>query len=172
MAVITLRTDRRTTQALYNPAVMAQRDLLKIIFQNFLKSLRPRQFTGTYMGTDLFGNKYFEKAADPAGGRRKAARYFEPPEKSDFEHEQSPEWEAWLRGRRKEAPSMDEVQRNEAFKLMKQKKAHAIKAGHKQRPDNDNLMVEAKRGAESFPTYGDEYEVSAGYKSKDSSWKR
>lgn len=153
---------------------MAQRDLLKIIFQNFLKSLRPRQFTGTYMGTDLFGNKYFEIAADPAGGRRKTARYFEPPEKNDFEHEQSPEWESWLRGRRNDPPSMDEMQKNESFKLMKQKKAQAIGAGSvKQSSDPDNnLMVEAKRGPESFPTYGDEYEVSAGYKSKDSSWKR
>lgn len=147
---------------------MAQRDLLKIIFQNFLKSLRPRQFTGTYMGSDLFGNKYFEKQADPSVGRRKASRYFEPPEKNAFDQEISPEWEAWLRGRRDDPPTAEELQKNRAFMEMKQHKAQAIEAGVVREPKQ---MLEAKRGAESFPHYGDEYEVSAGYKSKNT-WKR
>lgn len=145
---------------------MAQRDLLKIIFQNFMKSIRPRQFTGTYMGQDLFGNKYYEKVADPANGRRKSARYFEPPSKSDFMNEVSPEWEAWLRGRRDDAPTDQELQYNKAFMQMKQQKAQAIDEGVV-RTEEPKQALEAKRGVESFPNYGDEYERSAGYNPKN-----
>lgn len=149
---------------------MAQRDLLKIIFQNFMKSIRPREFTGTFRGTDLYGNKYFEKVADPSVGRRKPSRYFVPPKKSDFMNEVSPEWEAWLRGRRNDAPTEEELQYNKAFMEMKQQKAKAIDEGLV-KPEPQQVL-EAKRGVESFPTYGDEYEVSAGYKSTKTSWKK
>lgn len=133
------------------------------------------------MGTDLHGNKYFEKAADPSVGRRKAARYFEPVDvstvgplflfpnqfcfprqKNEFEAERSPEWEAWLRGRRAEPPTQDEMLRNKAFMEMKQQKAKALEDG--QVKVEEPQLLEAKRGPESFPTYGDEYEISAGYK--------
>ena len=141
---------------------MAQRDLLKIIFQNFMKSIRPREFKGTYKGTDLFGNKYYEKAADPGVGRRKASRYFDPAEKNAFDAETSPEWEAWLRGRRDDPPTQEEMQYNKAFKEMKQLKAQELESGLVKQPPQQSL--EAKRGPESFPSYGDEYEISAGYK--------
>lgn len=146
---------------------MAQRDLLKIIFQNFVKSLRPREFRGTLRGTDLFGNKYYEKVADPSVGRRKASRYFEPLEKNAFDQEISPEWEAWLRGRRDEPPTDQELQQNKAFMELKQKRAQAIDAGLVKTPAaNQQTLGAEKRGVESFPNYGDEYERSAGYKPK------
>lgn len=37
-----------------------ERDVIKMIWTNFVNSLRPRQFKGNYMGRDTFGNKYFE----------------------------------------------------------------------------------------------------------------
>lgn len=129
-----------------------------------MKSIRPREFTGSFMGTDLFGNKYYEKKADPRVGRRKVSRYFEPPEKNAFDQEISPEWEAWLRGRRDDPPTAEELQYNKAFMEMKQQKAQAIEDGIVRPPPQQTL--EPKRGVESFPTYGDEYEISAGYKHK------
>lgn len=170
---------------------MAQRDLLKIIFQNFMKSIRPREFRGTLRGSDLFGNKYYEKVADPSVGRRKPSRYFEPLDKSAFDQvllqvdsdsvrqsiingddflclqEIAPEWEAWLRGRRDDPPTLDELEYNKALMEMKQKKAEAIDAGVVKTADQNQQALEAaKRGVESFPSYGDEYEISAGYKHK------
>lgn len=124
------------------------------------------------MGTDLFGNKYFEKAADPGVGRRKASRYFQPPEKHAFDQEISPEWEAWLRGRRNDPPTAEELQHNRAFMQMKQQKAKVIEEGVVRTAEQLPQQIEAKRGHESFPTYGEEYEVSAGYKAKDLSWKK
>lgn len=144
---------------------MAQRDLLLNIWRNFVKSIRPRQFNGRYMGSDLFDNKYYEIPADPANGRRKAARYFEPKIKDDFESEKSAEWESWLRGRRADPPTEMEQLRNRALAEMKQQKASEL-AGGKSSGDKakDVEIKQEVRGYESFPNYGDEYEVSAGYK--------
>lgn len=77
------------------------RSILKGIFTNFLNSLRPRQIRGNLMGEDYHGNKYFEIAANPSIGKRKAERWFEPSgDKDAFDREITAEWEAWLRGRR------------------------------------------------------------------------
>lgn len=37
-----------------------ERDIIKILWQTFVSSLRPRQFKGNLIGKDNFGNKYFE----------------------------------------------------------------------------------------------------------------
>lgn len=76
------------------------RDVVKIIFQNFWNSIKPRQIRGNFMGEDYFGNKFYEIPANPSIGKRKINRWFEPKEKEDFEQEMPAEWEAWLRGRR------------------------------------------------------------------------
>lgn len=120
----------------------------------------PPHLPGSLMGTDTFGNKYFEKAADPRVGRRKVSRYFVPLEKNAFDQEIAPEWESWLRGRRDDPPTVEEIQHNTAFKEMKQHKAQVIDAGFK-KPE-PTLSLEAKRGVDSFPKY-DEYEISPGY---------
>lgn len=144
-----------------------ERDLFKIIIQNFLKSIRPRKFEGTLMGEDYHGNRYFEIAADPANGRRKVSRYFEPREKNAFDQELTAEWEAWLRGRRQEPPTDQELIRNLAIMKLKQKNAKELDVKHgKNELQEINAGKPEVRGFESFPTYGDEYEISAGYQKK------
>jgi NADH dehydrogenase [ubiquinone] 1 alpha subcomplex assembly factor 2 len=78
------------------------RPVFQLAFKQFLKSFRPRQIKGDLKGEDYFGNKFFEIPADPANGRRKNSRWFEPPEVTDLDHghEITGEWESWLRGRR------------------------------------------------------------------------
>lgn len=78
------------------------RSILAFVWNNFKNSLIPRQRTGNYMGTDYFGNKYFEIPAQPQIGKRRAERWFEPSEKRDenFDRELTAEWESWLRHRR------------------------------------------------------------------------
>ena len=115
------------------------------------------------MGEDYHGNKFFEIPADPANGRRKTARYFEPQDKSDFEQEIPAEWEAWLRGRKVEPPSTEELMRNLAIMKLKQKNAALLEQTHAK--DKDIKLVETPvKGFESYPSYGDEYETSAGSK--------
>ena len=77
------------------------RDILKILFQTFLKSFRPRQIRGNFMGEDYFGNKYYEIPKDPESRKSRPARWFEPKDdKEKFDNELTAEWEAWLRFRR------------------------------------------------------------------------
>ncbi|CAH2007445.1 unnamed protein product [Acanthoscelides obtectus] len=131
---------------LQNPA-MAQaprsRSIWMLIIKNFVNSLTPRQFKGTHMGTDYFGNKYYEIAANATLGRRRQ-RWFDPPVKDDFMQEMPAEWEAWLRGRRKEPPSEQEVLKNLAIMQMKKKNAIAVDA-------KGGEMTPMKKGVETFP---------------------
>lgn len=76
------------------------RPLMKILFQTFINSFRPRQFKGNFMGEDYFGNKFYEIPKDLNRGKAKTSRWFEPPEKENHEQEMAGEWESWLRGRR------------------------------------------------------------------------
>lgn len=76
------------------------RRIVRIIIENFINSLRPRQFKGNLIGEDYFGNKYYEIPPNPSIGKRKASRWFEPKDKDSFDQEITAEWEAWLRGRR------------------------------------------------------------------------
>lgn len=76
------------------------RPLIKIIFQNFIKSFRPRQMKGNLIGEDYFGNKFYEIPADASRGKSKTSRWFEPVEKDNHMQEMTAEWESWLRGRR------------------------------------------------------------------------
>lgn len=74
------------------------RPLFRIIFQNFINSFKPRKWSGTLVGEDYFGNKFYE--IPPKDGNIRRQRWFEPPEKENHEQEMAAEWEAWLRGRR------------------------------------------------------------------------
>lgn len=78
------------------------RSIITMIWTNFKKSFQPAKREGKLIGTDYFGNKYFEKAAQPQLGKRRAERWFEPSEKMDenFDSELTAEWESWLRHRR------------------------------------------------------------------------
>lgn len=75
------------------------RPLIKIIFQNFINSFKPRKWRGTLVGEDYYGNKFYEIKPDE-GNTQRQQRWFEPPEKENHEQEMAAEWEAWLRGRR------------------------------------------------------------------------
>ncbi|CAG9858531.1 unnamed protein product [Phyllotreta striolata] len=126
------------------------------VLRNFINSFKPRQIRGNLIGKDYFGNKYFEIPPNPSIGKRKASRWFEPPVKDDFMQEMPAEWEAWLRGRRKEAPSDEEVNRN--FALMESKKKNAIEVDAK-----GGKMTPLAKGFETFPRRPD-YESIPGKK--------
>lgn len=78
------------------------RSIWGMIANNFLRSFKPRQVRGNFMGEDYFGNKYYEIPPNPSVGQRKPSRWFVPVNKDDFEQEKTAEWESWLRGRRLE----------------------------------------------------------------------
>uniref|UniRef100_A0A182JFP3 NADH dehydrogenase [ubiquinone] 1 alpha subcomplex assembly factor 2 n=2 Tax=Anopheles atroparvus TaxID=41427 RepID=A0A182JFP3_ANOAO len=136
------------------------RNLLRIAFDNFLKSFRPRQMKGNFVGEDYFGNKYYEIPPDPSVGRRRASRWFEPTEKEAYDQEITAEWEAWLRGRRTEPPTDQELMKNLAIMKMKERNAAELDAKFSKAKDTAALE-QPKTGMGSFPQY-DEYEVMPG----------
>ncbi|XP_073822334.1 NADH dehydrogenase [ubiquinone] 1 alpha subcomplex assembly factor 2 [Musca autumnalis] len=136
------------------------RDIIKIIFQNFFKSFRPRQIRGNYVGEDYFGNKYYEIPADPSVGKRKPSRWFEPVDKEAFDNELTAEWEAWLRGRREEPPTREELVRNLQIMDMKKKNAAELDEKYGQK-DAKGKLIRPKETVGTFPKYND-YEIIPG----------
>ncbi|XP_044762995.1 NADH dehydrogenase [ubiquinone] 1 alpha subcomplex assembly factor 2 [Coccinella septempunctata] len=128
-----------------------------IVLKNFIDSFKPRQLRGTLKGTDYMGNKYFE--IPKSSNKQRNSRWFQPTEKDNFTQEVPAEWEAWLRGRRREPPTEEEVLKNLAVMKLKQKNAVAVeaKAGKK---------TPMQKGIETFPSYS-EYESVPGRGPKD-----
>lgn len=87
-----------------------ERGLFRIIFTEFIRSLTPKHTKHTCVGVDYMGTKYYEISKTGEYLRKKPNRYFVPKNKDDFEQEMPAEWEAWLRGRRKQPPTEQEVQ--------------------------------------------------------------
>lgn len=140
-----------------------KRDILKIIFQNFINSFRPRQIRGNFMGEDYYGNKYYEIPANPRSGKRNPSRWFEPKDKEAFDQELTAEWEAWLRYRREEPPTREELIQN--LQIMEMKKVNAAKLDEKYAKLRGETTMEISPPKEktigTFPQY-DDYEIIPG----------
>lgn len=102
-----------------------ERGLFRQIFNEFVASLTPNFARRKLMGEDYFGTKYFE-IPPRKGSLKKAARSFEPVNKNDFSQEIPAEWEAWLRNRRREPPTKEELEKNYEIILMKRKNASKV----------------------------------------------
>lgn len=136
------------------------RGLIVILLKTFLNSLKPRKYSGNYIGSDYLGTKYYEIPANPSLGKRRPSRWFEPKVKDEFEQELPAEWEAWLRGRRKDPPQESEILKNLAIMQQKKKNALELEANCSKTDDKSVLEKEAK-GMESFPVRK-EYEIMPG----------
>lgn len=79
-------------------------------------------------GTDRLGNQYFEVPENRLHHHLKSKRYFVPAPGQQWSSERSPEWESWLRYRREQPPSADEIEYNEQMALMKKTNASALNA--------------------------------------------
>ncbi|XP_071453750.1 NADH dehydrogenase [ubiquinone] 1 alpha subcomplex assembly factor 2 isoform X2 [Hetaerina americana] len=100
---------------------------------------------------------------DPRQGKRKPSRWFEPLEKEAFDQELPAEWEAWLRGRRQDAPTVEELEKN--LEIMKMKKKNALLIEQEQAvAKGDTKEVEKlSPPTTEFPKY-EEYEKYPGQK--------
>ncbi|KAJ2948074.1 hypothetical protein O0L34_g9873 [Tuta absoluta] len=129
------------------------RPLLRIIFNNFIDSLRPRPIRGNHVGSDYIGNKYFEIPPNPSVGKRKAERWYDPPKGLDFQDPIPAEWESWLRMRRTEPPTEEEIQKNLAIAEMKKENAAKLEA--QRLAEGGDLPAIPEKGPMSFPKYDD-----------------
>lgn len=122
----------------------APRGILRMILKNFIDSFKPKQLRGTFKGSDYYGNKYYEISGSPSVGYGKPRRWFEPPIKDDFMQEMPAEWEAWLRGRRGNAPTEAEIMKS--LSLIQTKKINAMKVNKLA-----GEMTPMQKGFETFP---------------------
>lgn len=103
------------------------------------------------VGTDHLGNTYWEIPADPSRGIRKPKRGFEG---KDYVAEDSGtvelpmEWQAWLRMRRDDPPTPEEVFRNMQLAEIKKQKGDAANRALSSQPDAPSRSFDEK-----YPRY-------------------
>lgn len=130
-----------------------QRGLFQMIFRDFLASITPTFTRRKLVGEDFFGTKYYEIPRSSTSRFKKPARYFQPV--NDFDQEIPPEWEAWLRHRRKEPPTLEEIETN--YKMVVNKK---LKAAEKEAALKKSEVSNIKLGHSSFPVH-EEYSTTS-----------
>jgi len=148
-------------------------------WKNFVKSLK-KEPEGTQVGRDPFGNRYFEIPADPSRGKRRPIRWYDSPETNQkevigqnlwggFDAKMPAEWESWLRQRRDDPPTDEQVMQSLALADMKKRNAARLDAKNK-----EQLLAAGREVVEEpkpmdhekpfWPKY-EEYEIMAGEKS-------
>ncbi|XP_053211071.1 NADH dehydrogenase [ubiquinone] 1 alpha subcomplex assembly factor 2-like [Panonychus citri] len=95
--------------------------LFSIIWQQLTKIIKYQPTKEKIVGKDIYGNIFYEN--DKVNFRGQLSRYHCPPGNSDILNKISPEWDAWLRYRRKDPPSEAEVLKN--LKISEMKKMNA-----------------------------------------------
>uniref|UniRef100_A0A913Z9F9 NADH dehydrogenase [ubiquinone] 1 alpha subcomplex assembly factor 2 n=1 Tax=Patiria miniata TaxID=46514 RepID=A0A913Z9F9_PATMI len=109
---------------------------------NVFRSLFKIGRTRVHVGTDRLGNKYFEipqKSAITKGGYLKARRTCESPySHAEYEEGMMPlEWEAWVRGKRADPPTPEEIDRREQKTLLVKKRAQELEEKDQERQLKD-----------------------------------
>ncbi|XP_065518732.1 NADH dehydrogenase [ubiquinone] 1 alpha subcomplex assembly factor 2 [Lathamus discolor] len=135
-----------------------------------LRALRLRLFgpDKELVGTDQFGNKYYRvpKHETRPGHIIQERRFVEPINREPYQYEMGDfptEWEAWIRKKRKNPPTIEEILKNESYREeMKQKikdvsekdkllQAQGYKEGLVAEPAQTHI-----KGHASAPYYGKE----------------
>jgi len=126
-----------------------ERRLFRILMEHFWKSLKPINWTGTLIGKDKAGNKYFEIPSDLSQNRVRPRRWFEPVVEENFQQKLQPEWQTWLRYGRIDPPTDEEIELNEMLKKKTLENAEKLRI---QRGETKEIRVDSAR---SFPKYDD-----------------
>ncbi|XP_064606706.1 NADH dehydrogenase [ubiquinone] 1 alpha subcomplex assembly factor 2-like [Liolophura sinensis] len=144
------------------------------VLKNLRNSFSAPKQTVTLVGEDHLGNRYFLKEADPKRNLR-GGRWVEPVNNDQFKPPEVPvEWEAWLRGRRDDPPTQQELDKNHALMLRTLRRAQELEDKSKQAEEPllgegdskpwDGVTSDADMRGSKFPVY-DGMETTPGLKS-------
>uniref|UniRef100_A0A3Q0QV50 NADH:ubiquinone oxidoreductase complex assembly factor 2 n=1 Tax=Amphilophus citrinellus TaxID=61819 RepID=A0A3Q0QV50_AMPCI len=105
-----------------------------------------------YVGADHLGNKYYfiPEQKTWTGRIVRAKRIVEAANPKEYEYMEGSipmEWDAWIRGRRKEPPSIEELLKNESSREQVKAKAREV-----EEKDQALLAKEYKEGLVATPT--------------------
>ncbi|GAB1599477.1 NADH dehydrogenase [ubiquinone] 1 alpha subcomplex assembly factor 2-like isoform X1 [Argonauta hians] len=132
------------------------------LFKNSMYSLK--QDTRV-IGKDHFGNTYYEKDAMPSRNL-KGARWVEREDGDQMTAPDVPvEWEAWIRGKRKDPPTVEEIQKNHAFKMRTIQRAKELEQKYSKTSTKLGVNNDLQETIGTFPKYP-EYEIMPGKKSE------
>ncbi|XP_076759172.1 NADH dehydrogenase [ubiquinone] 1 alpha subcomplex assembly factor 2 [Xylocopa sonorina] len=143
-----------------------ERGLFRMIFKSFISSLKPRIGQTKLIGEDYYGTKYYETQKAGNSSRQLSARFFVPVNKTDFEQEIPAEWEAWLRRRRKDPPTPEEIEKNYQLQMLKKQNAAQLEAKYSSKKSDETQLPAAKQPYESFPVYEEYKNDGRDYKVK------
>jgi NADH:ubiquinone oxidoreductase subunit len=136
----------------YRPGRLSQ------MWTNLKKSLVIFRSKDQYIGSDEFGNKYFEKLYD-AKNDIKAQRRVEPKDPDQFKVPTVPvEWMTWLQGRRSDPPTEQEREANKVTTLKtlgrSEKLArHRMEESKKNEMEDTTLLKPQQKSSSQFPVY-------------------
>ncbi|CAK9794701.1 hypothetical protein ANTPLA_LOCUS81 [Anthophora plagiata] len=142
------------------------RGIFQMIWRDFVASMKLGSAKTKLIGEDYYGTKYYETSIRKGSAKRFPSRYFEPINKDDFEQEIPAEWEAWLRYRRKEAPTKEEIERNYQLQLIKKQNAKQLQELYSSSETEVRKSVAQLEPHSSFPTYEEYKNVGRDYKIK------
>uniref|UniRef100_A0A0L8GSN0 NADH dehydrogenase [ubiquinone] 1 alpha subcomplex subunit 12 n=2 Tax=Octopus bimaculoides TaxID=37653 RepID=A0A0L8GSN0_OCTBM len=137
------------------------------LFKNSLYSVKQQQ---RIIGKDHFGNVYYEKEANPSRNLR-GARWVEPADGDQMTPPDMPiEWEAWIRGKRQNPPTEEEIQRNYAKMMRTIQRAKELdqKYASASPKSEEKVLSQTPR---KFPEYP-EYEIIPGKKTETDGTKK
>jgi len=111
--------------------------IVRGIIENLTRGKGPQG--GVQVGTDPFGNRYFEIPADPSRGKRRPIRWYDAPNTNQkeifgvdiaggFDAKLPAEWESWLRMRRDDPPTFEQVMESLALADLKKRNAAKLDA--------------------------------------------
>ncbi|XP_043265860.1 NADH dehydrogenase [ubiquinone] 1 alpha subcomplex assembly factor 2 [Colletes gigas] len=144
-----------------------ERGVIQIIWKSFVGSLRLKEPTAKLIGEDFYGTKYYERPHPTNTVKKRPSRYFEPVNKeAGFDQEIPAEWESWLRYRRMNPPTKEELEQNYRMAMTKKQNAAQIEAKFGNTNANLPELPANKKGQSSFPTYK-EYEEEYKVKVKE-----
>merc|ERR1712241_1099856 len=128
------------------------------------------------IGTDIFGNRYYEIPADPSRGKRRGRRWFTSPTSGHhdprnteitqgFDSEIPSEWDSWLRFRRDMPPTEQQILQSYALAEMKKKNVADLERKRIEELTAEGSYVGPPKPMDHektfYPKY-DEYEINPG----------
>lgn len=141
-----------------------ERGVMRILWNSFVSSLKPRFGRRKLMGEDYHGTKYYEEEIR-SSTRKRPPRYFVPINKDEFEQELPAEWEAWLRYRRKDPPTRKEIEANYQLAITKKESAARLEEENCSKSKNlSTSIIQKTDNPGNFPIYKD---FDKDYKPKD-----
>ncbi|CAD5111606.1 DgyrCDS901 [Dimorphilus gyrociliatus] len=138
---------------------MSRPGLFRQTVNSILRSFKIANRKEILIGSDEFGNKYFEK---PTSGdaQFKRVRRVETFDKDQWSVPKVPtEWMAWLQNKRESAPSDEEILKNQIELAKRLKRSENLQTMRGESIHPDSLTMTENQGG--FP-HREEYEINPG----------